>query len=139
MNHLLHLLIVTKIVKGKRQLRMNFCKLRFTLLFAVVFTVCCAFRLSKETLNKEVDGRYRLIKHLGSGSYGKVYSAVDSKTQSKVAIKLEKVTSTIENENVRRKDLALDVEYRRYKSLEGAGNLIDTVEVTHLTESYFYM
>lgn len=81
-----------------------------------------AFKISQDSLGKEVDGRYKLLKHIGSGSYGKVYSALDKESNNKVAVKLEKIT-TASGKRIDQEDLALDMEYRRYEALTGTGGL----------------
>ncbi len=44
-------------------------------------------------MDLKVAGRYRLTKKIGSGSFGEIYKAVDIKTNSEVAVKLEAVNS----------------------------------------------
>ena len=97
--------------------------LSLVLLYSVGRKHVTSFQLSAETLRKEVGGRFMLQKHLGSGTYGRVYSAIDINSNQRVAVKLEKITTTIAKKKIYREDLALDLEYRRYKSLDGVGKL----------------
>ncbi|MEM6779855.1 MAG: protein kinase [Planctomycetota bacterium] len=43
-------------------------------------------------------GRFRLLKHLGSGGFGDVYSAMDDRLQREVAIKIAKLDQTRQDE-----------------------------------------
>ena len=62
-------------------------------------------------MNLTISGQYRLIKKLGSGSFGEVYKAIDIKTNREVAAKLELVTS---------KHPQLKNEAQVYKVLQGS-------------------
>jgi len=55
-------------------------------------------------------GNYRLMKKLGSGSFGEVYKAVDLNTKAEVAIKLESINS---------RHPQLEYEAKVYKVMEG--------------------
>lgn len=57
-----------------------------------------------------IAGNYRLLKKLGSGSFGEVYKAMDMKTSAVVAVKLEPVNS---------RHPQLEYEAKVYKIMEG--------------------
>ena len=75
-------------------------------------------------VGKLVNERYEIIEKLGSGSFGKVYSAIDNQTKKKVAIKLEKILTTDNGKSVVKKDVSLKVEYDVYQFLDGIGKLV---------------
>ncbi len=41
----------------------------------------------------KIAGKYRLIKKIGSGSYGEIYQALNIKSNEKVAVKMELVST----------------------------------------------
>lgn len=90
----------------------------------VIIRDVVSFKLRDIMLEKEIGGRFKLHKHLGSGTYGSVYSAFDKTNQNLVAVKLEKIITTNDNRKVHQEDTALDIEYRRYKTLEKIGMCI---------------
>ena len=62
---------------------------------------------------------------MGEGTYGKVYSALDTKTRKKVAVKLEPRTMTSKtgrSKVIETNDLSINIEYTLYKRLKGIGN-----------------
>lgn len=61
-----------------------------------------------------IAGNYRLVKKLGSGSFGEVYKAVDLKTKAEVAVKLEPGNS---------RHPQLEYESKVYRSLEGGAGI----------------
>ena len=92
-----------------------------------------SFKISAEILRKKVGGRFQLRQHLGSGSYGNVYSAIDTLRDKLVAVKLEKIATTtmVDSEKKksfrRQEDLTLDVEFRRYKILSEIGMYVKII------------
>lgn len=66
-----------------------------------------------------VAGKYRLTKKLGSGAFGEIFQGVALRSQSEVAIKLEKFGIKMPQ---------LQYEYQIYKHLEGnAGALMPKI------------
>lgn len=57
-----------------------------------------------------IGGNYRLVKKLGSGSFGEVYKAIDLKTKAEVAVKLEPANT---------RHPQLEYESKVYKVMEG--------------------
>jgi len=70
----------------------------------------------------KVGGKYRLIKRLGSGSFGDIYKGVNALTNEPVAIKLEPVKS---------RHPQLLYESKLYKILGAAGNLAVGIPRVH--------
>jgi casein kinase 1 len=63
-----------------------------------------------EMYSMTIAGRYRLVKKIGSGSFGEIYKGVDFKSNSEVAVKLEPINSHHPQ---------LDYEAKVYKALQG--------------------
>jgi len=58
----------------------------------------------------KIGGKYRLIKKIGSGSCGGIYSALNVKSNERVAVKMELIQS---------KNPIIQYEYNLYKYLSG--------------------
>ena len=55
-------------------------------------TVSCSTN-SKDNMNGIIAEKYVLGKQIGSGSFGQVYTAINTETSEQVAVKLEEVTA----------------------------------------------
>ena len=58
----------------------------------------------------KIAGKYRLLKKIGSGSFGEIYQALNIKSNERVAVKMELLTS---------KNPSIQYEYSLYKVLDG--------------------
>lgn len=67
-------------------------------------------QLTMELYSLTIAGRYRLVKKIGSGSFGEIYKGVDFKNNSDVAVKLEPKNSSHPQ---------LDYEAKVYRVLQG--------------------
>ena len=54
-------------------------------------------KMCDELENKIIFGKYKLIKKIGEGSFGKIYQSINVNTKQEYALKLEKRN---ENENI---------------------------------------
>ena len=66
-----------------------------------------------------VDDRFKILKLLGQGSFSTIYSAIDLKTQQKVALKVEKADKS---------KRILIFEYDTLQQLQGLPNICEVSE-----------